>query len=129
MRGTMASPPAVASRQAALGTSAAVTAVVSWGIGPVVVKLVDVPAMAVSFYRLTLGAALTVLVLYASGRRLSRAALVAAIPGGVAFSLDILLFFTAVKRTTVADATIISALQPALVLLVVGRLFGERVRR
>jgi drug/metabolite transporter (DMT)-like permease len=29
----------------------------------------------------------------------------------------------------VADATIISALQPALILLVVGRLFGERVRR
>jgi drug/metabolite transporter (DMT)-like permease len=46
----------------------------------------------------------------------------------MAFGLDILLFFTAVKWTTVADATVISALQPALVLLVVGRLFGERVR-
>src|SRR5207248_795497 len=40
---------------------------------------------------------------------------------------DIALFFTAVKHTTVANASMISALQPALVLLVAGRLFGERV--
>src|SRR5205085_224072 len=51
----------------------------------------------------------------------------AALPGGVAFSADITLFFTAVKHTTVANATMISALQPALVLFVAGPLFGERV--
>jgi drug/metabolite transporter (DMT)-like permease len=114
---------------AALSTTAAVVAVTSWGIGPVVVKGTDMPGLALSFYRLDLGALVTAIVLYASGRRLTWRLLIGAIPGGVAFGLDILLFFTAVKITTVADATIISALQPALVLLVVGRLFGERVRR
>ena len=39
------------------------------------------------------------------------------------------MFFTAVKLTTVADATIISALQPGLVLLVAGPMFAERVKR
>jgi drug/metabolite transporter (DMT)-like permease len=50
-----------------------------------------------------------------------------AAPGGLAFGLNISLFFTAVKLTSVTDATIITALQPALLLTVVNRLFGERV--
>ena len=125
----MAAPPRTAdARLAALGTVAAVVAVTSWGVGPVVVKDTDLGGLAVAFYRLLFGALLAVVVLYATGRRLTWRTMVGAIPGGIAFGLDILLFFSAVKWTTVADATVISALQPALVLLVVGRLFGERVR-
>ena len=117
------------SRLAALGLTAAVIAVVSWGIGPVVVKDTDLPGLVTTFYRLNLGALLSVVILYATGRRLSWATLRGAVPGGVAFGADILLFFSAVKLTTVADATIIGALQPALVLFVAGRFFGERVGR
>lgn len=113
---------------AALSTTAAVAAVLSWGIGPVVVKGTHLHGLAVGFYRLDLGSLAMLVILYASGRRLDWTVLRGATPGGVAFALDIILFFTAVKLTTVADATIISALQPALVLLFVGRLFGERVR-
>jgi drug/metabolite transporter (DMT)-like permease len=128
--GAMAAPTRSASgRVKALSTTAAVAAVMSWGIGPVVVKGTDLQGLAVSFYRLDLGALATVIILYACGRRLTWRLLLGAVPGGVAFGLDIVLFFTAVKLTTVADATIISALQPVLVLLVVGRVFGERVRR
>ena len=112
-----------------MGTIAAAVAVTSWGIGPVVVKDTDLQGMAVSFYRLTLGAVVMLGVMYSTGRRLRWTTIVAAVPGGIAFGLDILLFFSAVKLTTVADATVIGALQPALVLLVVGRLFGEQVRR
>src|SRR3954471_14852557 len=125
----MAGPDTSDSRIAALGIVAAIVAVTSWGIGPVVVKLTDLPGVTVSFYRLVFGAVALVTILYARGGRLSWSLLRASIPGGLAFAADILLFFTAVKLTTVADATVISALQPALVLLVVGRLFGERVRR
>ena len=49
--------------------------------------------------------------------------------GGVCLSLDVALFFTAVKLTTIVNATIISALQPVLVMAVAGPLFGERIRR
>jgi drug/metabolite transporter (DMT)-like permease len=62
------------------------------------------------------------------GGRLRWRLLWAALPAGIAFAADIGLFFTAVKHTTVANATMISALQPALVLFVAGPLFGERVR-
>ena len=41
--------------------------------------------------------------------------------------MNIVLFFTAMHHTTVTDAMIISALQPALVFVVVGRMFGERL--
>jgi drug/metabolite transporter (DMT)-like permease len=116
-------PPRLAS------LSAAVIAVVAWGIGPVLIKFVHLPGLAVAFYRLWLGALMWLVVLYLRGGRLSRSVLWRSTPGGVAFGLNVALFFTAVKLTTVTDASIISALQPALVLLVVGRMFGERVTR
>ena len=42
---------------------------------------------------------------------------------------DIVLFFSALKHTTVANATVVGALQPALVLVVAGPLFGERITK
>jgi drug/metabolite transporter (DMT)-like permease len=47
--------------------------------------------------------------------------------GGGLFGLHQLLFFNSVKFTSVANVTIIGALQPALVLLVSARMFHERV--
>jgi len=41
--------------------------------------------------------------------------------------VNICLFFSALKLTSVADVLIVAALQPALTLLVAGPLFGERV--
>jgi drug/metabolite transporter (DMT)-like permease len=109
----MAAPTRSASqRLTALSTTAAVVAVISWGIGPVVVKGTHLPGLAVSFYRLDLGALLMVIILFARGGRLTWRLLLGAIPGGLAFGLDIVLFFTAVKLTTVADATVISACSP-----------------
>jgi drug/metabolite transporter (DMT)-like permease len=45
----------------------------------------------------------------------------------VLFALDISLWFTSVKLTTVANAAIIGALSPIMIMLVAGRMFGERV--
>src|SRR5438132_3777153 len=122
MEGTEA-PPRLAS------LSAAVVAVVAWGVGPVLIKFVHLPGLAVAFYRLWLGAAMWLGLLYLRGGRLRWDVLRRSTPGGVAFGLNVALFFTAVKLTSVTDASVISALQPALVLMVVGRMFGERVTR
>lgn len=109
------------------GLGAATAAVIAWGIGPVLVKFIDLPGLAVAFDRLLLGTFVWVGALYLRGGRLSRGALRACVPGGAAFGLNIVLFFIAVKRTTVTDATVIGALQPALVLMLVGPMFAERV--
>jgi drug/metabolite transporter (DMT)-like permease len=79
------------------------------------------------FHRLWIGTLATFAVFSARGGRMSRALLLDCAAGGLAFGLDIVLFFSALKHTTVANATVIGALQPALLFLVVGRLFGERV--
>jgi drug/metabolite transporter (DMT)-like permease len=99
-----------------------------WGAGNVIVKYIPMSGLSIAFNRLWLGALVFSLLLVASGGRLTKRALQIAIPGGVAFALDVAFFFSAIKRTSVADASIISALQPALVFLVAGRLFGEKVR-
>ncbi|GAC1538227.1 MAG: hypothetical protein NVS3B12_23130 [Acidimicrobiales bacterium] len=102
--------------------------VVMWGTGNVLVKYIRLDGMAIAFNRLWLGAALFSALLVTRGGRLSWSSLRIAAPGGIAFALDVSLFFTAIKHTSVADASIITALQPALLFLVAGRLFGEQVQ-
>ena len=105
-------------------------AVSIWGGMAVVIRLVDeVDGLVLGFHRLWIGALATLGVCYASGRRLSRRSLRVALPGGLAFGADIVLFFSALKHTTVANATVVGALQPLLVFLVANRMFGEQVTR
>ncbi len=52
-----------------------------------------------------------------------------AVPGGIFLGLDLVLFFSAVKLTTVANATVIGALQPALVILISAPLLKEPVAK
>ncbi len=49
--------------------------------------------------------------------------------GGVFLASDLAMFISSVKLTSVVDATVITAMQPALVLMVSRRLFGEHVGR
>jgi drug/metabolite transporter (DMT)-like permease len=60
-------------------------------------------------------------------RRVSLQVLRKALPGGAFFAVNMVLFVVSIRMTSVANATIIGALQPAIVLLVAGRWFGERV--
>lgn len=120
-------PPAPDRRPVA-GTVSVLVAVSVWGGVAVVARLVDrIDGLVLGFHRLWIGALVTVAVFYATGRRLTLRSLRLSLAGGVAFAADIVLFFSALKHTTIANATIVGALQPALVLLVAGRLFGERV--
>src|ERR1051325_8770420 len=111
-----------------LANAAAVTAVLLWGIGPVVGKYVDLPAAALAQYRMWLGAACFTGLVYARGGRMSWSVLRKSAAGGIAFGSNLLMFFAAVKLTTVTSATMISALQPVLVMVVASRRFGETVR-
>ena len=93
----------------------------------VIVKIVRAPALTFAFYRLWLGAVVMLGVLWVAGRRPSWPTIRRSIPSGVLFGLNLLFFFSAIKRTSVADVLILAALQPALTFLVAGPLFGERV--
>ncbi|HMK10578.1 MAG TPA: DMT family transporter [Acidimicrobiales bacterium] len=104
-------------------------AVVCWGLGGVAVKSIDASAVTIAFWRLWISAPTMVVFLYATGGRLSAVGLKRSLFGGLLFAGQIGLFFEAVQRTSVVNAQLISAMQPALVLLVAGKMFGERVTR
>jgi drug/metabolite transporter (DMT)-like permease len=101
--------------------------VVVWALSNVIVKIAHASALQFAFWRLWMGAAFMLAVCALARRRLTWAAVRSSAPGGVLFGLNIVLFFSALKDTSVADVLIIAALQPGLVLLAAGPMFGERV--
>jgi len=110
--------------------AAATGATFVWGIGNLAVTAAPLGGLALAFHRLWLGALLYGIALAVAGRlRFTAAQVRIALPGAIAFALDIATFFEATRHTTVADAVTISALQPLVILAVAGSRFGERIRR
>lgn len=87
------------------------------------------PGLVLTFYRTWLGAVLLAGVVTISGRRVTWRLLRMALPGGLLLCGDMSFFFCSLKLTSVAVATVIGALQPALVMLAAGPLFGDRILR
>lgn len=83
----------------------------------------------IAFWRILLGAVVYTIVVYVARRRLSWEKIRRSIPTGVAISLEIAIFFVAIKSTTVATATVIGSLVPLLLMVVASRRFGEEVTR
>ena len=102
-------------------------AIVAWGSSAVLGKGLELDPLAIVFWRLWLAALWMLGVMWLRGRRLTWAVLRLCIWGGIAFAADLMLFFTAVKATTVANATVISSMQPVVMLFVAPRVFGERI--
>ena len=124
-----AAPAVPAGTRPRLGLAAASCAVVVWGASAVLIKEVDrLDGLGIATYRVWFGAIAVSLAFLASGGRITLALLRASLWGGLTFLADLVLFFVAVQKTSVANASVIGALQPLLVLLVANRLFGERAR-
>jgi drug/metabolite transporter (DMT)-like permease len=109
----------------AVGIGAALIAMVAWSASGVITKGIDMDGLAVVLYRMWLYTAVMLVVLAAQRNRLTWAKLRASLLGGIALGLDVALFFSAVKQTTIANATVIGALQPILMLAFGRRIFGE----
>lgn len=113
----------------ALGVAALVVTVVMWGMSAVAIKAISATGLVTALYRLWFVIPVFWLVMLwpPLRRQLDRRWLAASLVGGVLFGLHQILYFTSLKRTSVVNVSLIGALQPALVLLLAGRLFGERV--
>ncbi len=112
--------------QGLLGAGLAVSA---WAAGSVLAKAIDMGGMAIAVYRFTLFSLLMVLWLSSRGKRLSRHVLRHSMWGGIALGVDVAFFFSAVKLTTVVNATLIGAMQPIFVGVIAAQFFGEKIRR
>jgi len=107
---------------------AAVVAVLAWGSGPLMTRAMSVPTPTLVFYRLAIGAPLMIVIAYRTGGKCTLALTKRTAIPGILFGLSMLTGFASVKLTSIANATLITTLQPALVLLVAPRLFGEQWR-
>jgi drug/metabolite transporter (DMT)-like permease len=111
-----------------LALVAIMVTVLTWGLVSPLIKSADVSGEALVFYRLSIGAAVLIAIVRANGRSLRGDSLKLGLLAGALFGANVLCFVFSIKLTTVANATLIGALQPAIVLIVAGRLFGEIVR-
>ncbi len=109
------------------GVAGVVAAVAAWGFGPIFIKLIELPSLTLALYRLWLGFAVMAAVAVATARRITREDARTAAAGGLLFGANVTFFVSAIKHTSVADASLITALAPVLILVVAGPMFGERI--
>ena len=108
---------------------AASIAVVAFGFGPLLVRGIDASSAMIVFWRVLLALPVSIGVAYATGGRLSWKLARQAVLIGICFAISIIASFTSFRETSIANATLIPALQPALVLVFAARMFGERRTR
>ena len=117
------------SPQLSFGHLASIMAAICWSAGNVIVAGTDLPGLQIAFWRLLLGGVLYSTVYFLTGRRVSlRNIRLVALPG-ILLGLELAVFFTALRNTTVANATMIGALQTIVLLAVASRRFQESVTR
>ncbi|HJR18239.1 MAG TPA: DMT family transporter [Actinomycetota bacterium] len=98
-----------------------------WAASTVIVKDSEVSGTTFAVCRLWVGFPALWLLTRLTGRRVTKEVWRAALIPGVLFAANIALFFEALQRSTVANVTLITSIQPALVFLVARRMFRERI--
>ncbi len=101
-------------------------AVFAWGFGPLLVRGIDASAPTIVFWRLWMAAPVMVAAAYLSGGRLTVPLLKTCLFPGLLFGTSMIVGFTSYQTTSIANATLIGALQPALMLFIGPWLFGDR---
>ena len=100
-----------------------------WSFGPALSKRVGTPPLVTVFYRMWLAAIFHWALALALQRAPDWATLKRTALPGALFAGNIVAFFYALHHASVANVTLISSLQPVVVLFVAGPLFGEKLKR
>ena len=103
-------------------------AVCAWSTGTILAKAIEMGGIAIGAYRFWLFGLCLVVWMHFRGTPFTWRAMKASVWGGLALGADIALFFSAVKETSIVNATIIGSLQPIAVGIVAARFFGEKIR-
>ena len=125
---TTVTKPAGETTELSRGLIGAAIAVCAWSAGAVLAKGIEMDGLAIGAYRFAFFATVVIVWMRLNGTPFRLRMLRESLWGGLALGGDIALFFSAVKLTSVVNATIIGSLQPIVVGVVAARFFGERVR-
>lgn len=108
---------------------AAILAVTAWGIGPIFNKALSVSTSSIVFYRMLFGLPIMVLMAYLNGGSINMKVIRTAALPGFMFAMSFITGFATVKMTSIANATMVTTLQPVLILCVAPKLFGEKITK
>ncbi len=115
-------------RDVSVGLAGAAVAVCAWSAGTILAKGIEMGGLAIGAYRFWIFSALIVAWMAFRRTPFTWRVVKQSMWGGIALGTDIALFFSAVKLTSIVNATIIGSLQPVLVGVVAAKFFGETIR-
>lgn len=101
-------------------------AVLAWTSGPLAVRGIHAGAPTIVFWRMLIAQPAMIGLAYATGGRITLAMMRSAVLPGALLGGSIIASFISFQRTSIANATLIGAMLPAVILLAAPRLFGER---
>ncbi len=130
MTTTPAATPSTAAADAkdlSRGLIGAGIAVCAWSTGTILAKYIDMGSLAIGFYRFAFFALVLIAWMRVRGTPFRVRVIRDSMWGGIALGADIALFFSAVKLTSIVNATIIGSMQPIVVGVVAARFFGEKI--
>ncbi len=116
-----------AARELSHGLIGAGIAVCAWSTGTILAKYIDMGSLAIGFYRFAFFALVLIGWMRVRGTPFRLQVLRDSMWGGIALGADIALFFSAVKLTSIVNATIIGSMQPIVVGVIAARFFGEHI--
>lgn len=125
----MTTPTPSLDPRARLGIPAMLLAAGLQSLGPIIVKDASASGLTFAFNRLWVAGLLVLGIALVLGRTIDRRTFYLSLPGGVLFTLNLALFFTAVRRTSIANASVLTSIHPLAMMAVTYRLFGERNRK
>jgi len=108
-----------------LGYLAVLLVVFLWGVGPLFVRAVDASALTIATTRNWIAVPVALLIAWTAKAPLTRRSLLAAIPGGALFAIAQTLGFASFHETSLANAAIIGAVSPLVIVIVAVPLFGD----
>lgn len=106
---------------------AALAAVSAWGIGPILNKSMSVSSSTIVFYRILIGAPLMTVMAYLNGGRITKELLRKSSVPGLFFGASMIAGFAAFQHTSIANSTLVTTLQPVLIMFVAPKMFGEKL--
>ncbi len=112
-----------------LGWIAIGIAVVGFSLGSTLVKRADSPPVMLAFWRMVTTSIVWNALLITTGRRPSWTSIRRGVVPGILFGLNLTAFFVGATNNSIANAELIGALAPFLIVPIGAKLFGEGINR
>jgi drug/metabolite transporter (DMT)-like permease len=112
-----------------VGYFAVALVTILWGFGPLLVRSIDASPLTIAFLRNWIAVPVAVAIAWAARAPLTLRWLKAAVPGGVCFALAQTLGFASFQETSLANAVLIGAVSPVIIVIAAVPMFGERLAR